>query len=95
MWRHGIRGVTSGSLVFVDIDTIRGDPDQLARLVIHELVHVRQCRAAGFRRFVYTYLKDYWIGRLGGKSPRQAYRDISHEREARELTARTVGLVQH
>lgn len=95
MWRHGVRGVTSGSFVFVDVEMIRGDPDQLARLVIHELVHVRQFRAAGFRRFVYTYLKEYWTGRLAGKSPHQAYRDIPHEREARELTARTVGLVQH
>lgn len=69
---------------------MNGDPDRLARLVIHELIHVRQFAAAGYPRFVSSYLREYWLGRLGGKSPRQAYLDIPQEREARELTARTI-----
>lgn len=89
-WRKGISGVTHGALVFIDPDVMRGDRDRLARLVIHELVHVRQYRAAGYLRFVTSYLKEYWLARFGGKAPRDAYRDISHEREARELTERTV-----
>lgn len=92
-WRRGIRGVTYGSLVFVDKDVMRGDPEHLARLVIHELIHVRQFRSAGHLRFVMAYLKDYWTGRLGGKSPSEAYRDISYEREARELATRTINAV--
>lgn len=82
--------MTVGNLVFVDSDTMRGDRDRLARLVIHELVHVRQYRAAGYLRFVLSYSKEYWIGRLGGKSHQDAYRDISHEREARAMTAHSV-----
>lgn len=88
-WRHGISGVTHGRLVFVDPEVMKGDPDRLARLVVHELIHVRQFVAAGYVRFVLSYLKDYWKGRLGGLSPRDAYREITYEREARELTERT------
>jgi len=71
---------------------MRGDRDRLARLVIHELVHVRQYKAVGYLRFVLSYLKEYWMGRAGGKSSRQAYLDISLEREAREVTEQTVAL---
>jgi hypothetical protein len=92
-WRSGISGVTHGKAVFVDPEVMRGDPKRLGRLVVHELVHVRQYMAAGYLRFVISYLKEYWIGRLGGKSPRDAYLDISLEREARELTAQTVSAI--
>lgn len=90
LWRPGISGVTHGPFVFIDPAVMRGDRDRLARLVVHELVHVRQYRAAGYLRFVASYMKEYWTARLGGKTPRDAYLDISHEREARELTERTV-----
>jgi hypothetical protein len=90
LWRSGIRGVTFGRLVFIDVEVFRGDPDRLARLVIHELVHIRQFVAVGYLRFMTTYLKEYWMGRMGGKSPREAYLDIAFEREARDLTALTV-----
>jgi hypothetical protein len=76
--------------VCVDPEVMRGDPQRLARLVIHELVHVRQYLASGYLRFVTAYLKEYWIARIRGKSPRQAYLDISMEREARELTSLTI-----
>lgn len=89
-WRHGIGGVTHGRLVFVDPEVMKGDPDRLARLVVHELVHVRQFVAAGYVRFVLSYLKDYWKGRIGGLNPRDAYREVTYEREARELTERTI-----
>jgi hypothetical protein len=89
-WRPGIRAVTQGRLVFVDPELMRGDPEVLAHLIVHELVHVRQYVAAGYLRFVMSYLKEYWIGRIGGKSPHQAYLDVSLEQEARELTSLTV-----
>lgn len=89
-WLSGIKGMTQGRFVFVDPDLMRGEPEYLARLVVHEMVHIRQYLAAGYLRFVIGYLKEYWIGRLGGKSPRQAYLDISVEKEARELTSLTV-----
>jgi len=88
-WRKGIQGVTYWKYVFVDAEVMRGDPQRLARLVIHELVHVRQFMSKGYLPFVFSYAKEYVKGRLGGLSPYEAYRAISHEREAREMTART------
>ena len=93
-WRHGIRGVTHGRFVFVEPDVMRGDPERFARLVVHELIHVRQFVAAGYFRFVTSYLREYWKGRIGGKSPGDAYRDIVYEQEARELTERTVSAIR-
>ncbi len=68
---------------------MRGDPQRLARLVIHELVHVRQYMSRGYLSFVVSYAMEYLRGRLSGMSPHEAYRAISHEREAREMTAQT------
>lgn len=89
-WRRGIEGVTYWRYVFVDADVLRGDRERLARLVIHELVHVRQYLTIGYLRFVTAYVKEYLSGRLRGLGGYEAYREISFEREARELTARTV-----
>lgn len=94
LWRHGIHGVTHGRFVFVDPDVMVGDRRYLARLVIHELIHVRQYRATGYLRFVTSYAREYLKGRIGGLSPHEAYRQISHEREARELTERTVSSIR-
>jgi hypothetical protein len=91
-WRKGIEGVTYWKYVIVDADVMRGDRNRLARLVIHELVHVRQFTTVGYLPFVFTYVKEYLSGRLRGLSGYEAYRAISFEREARELTARTVRL---
>jgi hypothetical protein len=92
-WRRGIEGVTYWKYVFVDAEVLRGDRERLARLVIHELVHVRQYLAMGYVPFVVSYVKEYLSGRLGGLSGYEAYRAISFEREARELTALTVRLI--
>ena len=91
-WRKGIKGVTHGRFVFVDPEMMSGDRERLARLVIHELIHVRQFAATGYPRFVISYLREYWKGRLAGKSPRDAYLGIPQEEEARELTDLTVRL---
>lgn len=93
LWRDDVEGVTHGRLIFVDPRLMEESPERLARLVVHELVHVRQYVAAGYLRFLAGYLMDYWKGRIGGKAPHDAYRDISHEREARELTERTVSAI--
>lgn len=74
--------------VLVDPDMIRGERDRLARLVIHELVHVRQFAELGYLRFMARYLSDYVGSRLDGMSHHEAYLAISAEREAREVTAR-------
>lgn len=87
-WGPGIRGVTLWRWVLVDPDMIRGERDRLARLVIHELVHVRQFAELGYLRFMARYLSDYVGSRLDGMSHHEAYLAISAEREAREVTAR-------
>lgn len=89
-WRSGVRGVTMWKGVFVDRELFSGDRDRLARLVIHELVHVRQFHDAGYVGFSLRYATDYITGLLAGKSGRQAYLDIPAEVEARELTKRIV-----
>lgn len=90
LWRPGIKGVTHWRWIFVEPEFMRGDRDRLARLVIHELIHVRQYRDTGYLRFTIGYVFEYWKGRLGGKGARQAYLDIGAEVEAREVTERIV-----
>ena len=91
-WRKRIEGVTYWRYVFVDADVLRSDRERLARLVIHELMHVRQYLTIGYPRFVAAYVKEYLSGRLRGLGGYEAYREISFEREAREMTARTIRL---
>ena len=90
LWRPGIRGVTLWKWVFVDPELLRGDRGPLARLVIHELVHLRQLTDDGYIRFTARYMTEYLKGRLRGKDRRQAYLDIPAESEAREVTARSI-----
>ena len=79
--------MTAVGLVFVDPDVMRGDRERLARLVVHELVHVRQFRTTGYIRFAIRYVWDYLAGRLRGLSGRDAYLQNPAEIEAREVTA--------
>lgn len=88
LWRPGIKGVTSGGVVFVDPEVMRGDPRRLARLVVHELVHVRQFRTGGYIWFGTRYIWNYFAGRLRGLSRRDAYLDNPFEVEAREVAGR-------
>jgi hypothetical protein len=90
LWLKGIQGVTIRHLVFVDREVMLGDPERLARLVIHELVHVRQFNDAGYLGFMARYVRDYAGGLLMGKKLRQAYLDVEAEQEARALTAELV-----
>lgn len=89
-WRPGVKGVTHRRWILVEPEFMRGDRDRLARLVVHELVHVRQYLDRGYFSFMSRYVADYWRGRLAGKDGRQAYLDIPAEVEAREVTARVV-----
>lgn len=86
LWRPGIRGVTIWKWVFVDPELLQGERDRLARLVIHELVHLRQVSDEGYLPFTARYVFEYLQGRSEGKDSLRAYRDISAEVEARELT---------
>lgn len=90
LWLKGIQGVTIRHLVFVDHEVMVGDPERLARLVIHELVHVRQFSDAGYFGFMARYVRDYAGGLLSGKKLRQAYLDVEAEKEARATTVELV-----
>jgi hypothetical protein len=87
-WRRGIDAMTIGTWIMVRPDLLGGDPARLARLAIHELVHVRQWADFGFFGFLRRYLSDYWSSRRQGQDPTNAYRAIRLEREAREVAAR-------
>ena len=86
-WRPGVAGVTQWRWVLVDPELFE-DRDRLARLVIHELVHVRQFAQEGYARFMFRYGRDYLRGRFSGLAPRDAYLAIPSELEAREITSR-------
>lgn len=88
LWRAGIRGVTIRRLVLVDPELFESDRRRLARLVIHELVHVRQFSDQGYLSFMTRYIGDYLRGRLRGMGHRDAYLEIPAEVEARQIQQR-------
>lgn len=53
-----------------------------ARLLAHELTHVRQYRRAGAAVFLGSYVGEYLGRRLAGARHAQAYCELSFEREA-------------
>ena len=72
--------------IYIRRDMLGGDAPVLARLVSHELVHVRQWHQLGTLKFLRCYLGDYWRGRRRGLDHTQAYMAISLEQEAREIS---------
>lgn len=58
------------------------EPDPVVRN--HERIHVEQLAATGVIRFYWSYLKEYFRGRLQGLSHHESYLHISYEREAYE-----------
>ncbi len=83
IWGEGVGAMTVGKLILVDPDILNGDKEQLARLTLHELIHVRQWGELGWFGFSRRYLADYLKGRRRGLSHRQAYLEIGLEVEAR------------
>ncbi len=59
---------------------------QLARLVIHEAVHVSQWRQTGNLKYAATYAFDYLRGRLRRRGHYEAYQQIRYEVQARDAT---------
>lgn len=77
--------MTLWRLVVVDPELLIADRDAFARVVAHELVHVRQYREQGWLPFNFRYAVDYLTSRLAGSGHRRAYLDIAAEREARSV----------
>lgn len=83
----GADAITIGR--WISIRTWCCDHEHLLR---HELVHVRQWRELGARRFLTRYLGAYAAGRRRGLGHDAAYRaipfEVEAETEARAATAR-------
>ena len=57
---------------------------EVARLVLHELVHVSQWQSEGKLRFLAIYVFDYLRGRLRRIGHQRSYEAIRYEVKARE-----------
>jgi hypothetical protein len=90
LWGPGIQAMTVKNWIFVDPKHLKGDRDRLARLVIHELVHVRQWNDFGVIGFLSRYVTDYFRGRRQGLTHREAYMNIGLEEEARQVQTRVI-----
>ncbi len=88
VWGGETAGVTLGRRILVRPSLLGGERGRLARLILHELVHVGQWMDAGAARFLGRYLSGYLAGRLGGAGHREAYRAIPYEVEARMASER-------
>ena len=81
--------MTLGDTIYVHRDKydrlIRGE---LRSLLAHELVHVGQFRKMGNVVFMARYLRDYVANRLIGLDHKVAYRAISVEAEAYDVSDR-------
>lgn len=82
-----VRALTpgAGAMTIGRFVLIRRGREHDARLLAHELVHVRQWREQGRLRFVWRYLAAYLRGRRRGLDHRAAYLAIPFEAEARAL----------
>jgi hypothetical protein len=86
MWgSQPVAATTLPWAIYVRSDVLAGDKRVLARLLTHELVHVRQWQQLGVRRFVTRYLRGYLAGRRRGLDHHRAYLAIPLEEEARRI----------
>ena len=77
-----VLGITLGRRIYLSAGIAARPPEEIARLVRHELVHVRQVARLGLPQFLWRYAAEY-VGNLrGGLRGWEAYRNISFEREA-------------
>lgn len=86
VWIGPVRAMTVRRRIYVAPAVLAGDPAVLGRLIVHELMHVRQWLESGALRFLLRYLSDYLRGRLSGRSHSDAYMAIRYEAEARAIT---------
>ncbi|MGI8882812.1 MAG: hypothetical protein ACR2IA_01030 [Pyrinomonadaceae bacterium] len=88
-----INGITIGRRIFIMPELISLNRKKQIKLpedlVVHEIMHVIQYKKAGFVKFLYEYLRDYWSNlrkkrKWDTASRRIAYLEIPFEIEARE-----------
>lgn len=84
-WSGWVAAMTLPWAIYVRPEQLRSGGAASARLLVHELVHVRQWRDLGVRRFAARYTREYLRGRRRGLSHADAYRAVSFEEEARAV----------
>ena len=91
-----VDGITIGRHVFVNPRLVSRDQNDLLRisktLMAHEIVHVLQYQREGFRRFLTTYVLDFWKifkrkKKWNLRTWFESYLEIPHEIEAREVAS--------
>ena len=90
IWGRGTGAMTLGKLILVDPAILNGDRERLARLTLHELIHVRQWSELGWPGFLRRYLADYLNGRRLGLSHHDSYLEIGLEVEARTSSSELI-----
>jgi Domain of unknown function (DUF4157) len=94
-----IEGITIGRRVYIFPDNFWLSEKQLLRLdeelVVHEITHVLQYRLEGFWRFLWLYLKSYFVNLKKKKkwdfeSRAEAYFEIPYEIEARKTASKFI-----
>ena len=74
--------ITLGKRVYLRSDMVSRPPEKLARLLRHELAHVRQVNRHGVVIFLWRYLTEFLVHFWRERSVARAYRSISFEIEA-------------
>lgn len=77
-----VAAITLGRRIFVRPDVGERPPDAIARLLRHELVHVRQVNRLGLPRFLWQYTSEFVRHFRRERDVARAYRLISFEVEA-------------
>lgn len=89
-WAKGIVAVAMPWAVYVHPAVLARPPAEIARLIVHELVHIDQWRRLGWAGHLRSYVGDYLRGRRAGHGHWRSYRDIGLEEEARRIAGELV-----
>lgn len=84
LWRPWVKGSAGPRRIYVRPELL-DDPSSIARLVVHELVHVDQWRRRGRVGFLARYAAEYVEGLVRHRSFKAAYRSVAAEEEARMI----------
>ena len=84
-WRGSFAAITMPWGIYVRHEVLHR-PEQLGTLIVHELAHVEQWRRLGVVRFLRRYVGEYVSLRRTGADHMSAYRGISLEADARQVS---------
>lgn len=88
LWAPWVTAVALPWGIYLHPRRLSSPPDELARLIVHELVHIGQWRRLGALRWLLAYGGAYLAGRRSGLERRESYLAIPLEVEARDIARR-------